>query len=234
MSSGRNGNEPVARRSDDRRANERRTDEQPIVLQWSEKLITGVQAIDDDHRALFEEFRILQEQFSTSGDKGIISGAINGLTLYVDEHFEREEMFMERASYPDLEAHKQTHRLAARQIHELKRLFLEDPDSVDGTKVVSFLSRWLSGHILGADMQYVPYLRNNAGGSHVANSPPEELYSVEVALPKDEAETIQKLADILRNGGRPSKYLMETIDQVAGRYEEKIQVTAVKLFCKDV
>ena len=226
------------RRQNNRREIERRENTQPLVLEWSEKFSTGVRAIDNDHKELFDEFAALNDQFNKSPDETAISGMIKSLSRYVTEHFKREEMFMERAHYPELKAHKKKHYIAAEQIFELEKIYLEAPDTIDGQKVVRFLSDWLCSHILGADMKFVPYLQGDATEDDAAENDGkleriQEMQTVEILLPEDMAEAVQKYISILSKGDRTSGALMEVVNQMVSRNEVITHATAVKLFCKE-
>lgn len=210
----------------------------PPALQWSEKFATGIRAIDNDHRGLFEEFRILTEQLARASGPGDTASVIASLKLYVSEHFEREEMFMENAHYPDIEAHKQEHRKAAGLIDELDHIYKSDPDSVDGGKVAEFLGNWLAGHILGSDMKYVPYLTGEAG-STVPASPgaepqePTETTELQLPLAPEKVEAVRHFAEILEGGGKVATALLEAVEQITAKRSHAAHTSARKLFCKD-
>ena len=212
----------------------------PPALEWSEKFATGIRAIDNDHRGLFEEFRILSEQLARASGPGDAAAVIASLKLYVSEHFTREEMFMENAHYPDLEAHRLEHRKAAGLIDELDQIYNADPDSVDGGKVAEFLGNWLAGHILGSDMKYVPYLVGEAkapatasAGSNAETPEPIEATELELRLAPDKVEAVRHFAEILEAGGKAATALIEAVEQITAKRSNAMHASARKLFCKD-
>jgi hemerythrin len=212
----------------------------PPALEWSEKFATGIRAIDNDHRGLFEEFRILSEQLARASGPGDAAPVIASLKLYVSEHFEREEMFMENAHYPDLEAHRHEHRKAAGLIDELDHIYKSDPDSVDGGKVAEFLGNWLAGHILGSDMKYVPCLVGEAkgpaptsAGTDAEPSEPIEATELQLRLTPDKVEAVRHFADILEGGGKAATALLEAVEQITAKRSNATHASARKLFCKD-
>lgn len=227
------------RRQGERRRSDRRSDDIPIMLEWSEKFATGIRAIDNDHQQLFEEFKILSEQFARAEpDTRNLEWIIKSLRRYVSEHFAREEGFMESAHYPDLDAHKAEHRKTTEAIVELERLFANDPDSIDGSKVVRFLGKWLTSHILGSDMRYVPYLRGEVGevfdpDVDLGEEPSPEPEAVELRLSPTNAETVRAIAGILADGGQMAAALREAINQYSAKRAAKVHDSAVQLFCKD-
>ena len=235
---------PAANPDDQRRGERRQTDrrdtDQPLVLEWSEKFSTGIRVIDNDHRGLFEEVAILNEQFSMRPQPRNLEWIIESLQRYVAEHFVREEKFMEDAHYPHLEAHKKQHRRAEKLIQELGHIHAADPESIDGKKVVNFLTGWLTGHILGSDMKYVPYLKgateaqpeepetvSDGGSDHV------EQVTLTLKLSPEQAEAVEKFAGTLADGGRVAAALIEAIDQIFSRRSNEVHNSAVKTFCRD-
>jgi hemerythrin len=217
------------------------TNDPPPALEWSEKFATGIRAIDNDHRGLFEEFRILSEQLANAAGPGDAAPVIASLKLYVSEHFDREEMFMENAHYPDIEAHKQEHRRAASLIDELDHIYRADPGSVDGSKVAEFLGKWLAGHILGSDMKYVPFLIGEAKGpspetSGAATAEPQvpiDTTELQLHLPPEKVETVRHFAEILADGGKAATALVEAVEQISAKRLRATHESARKLFCRD-
>jgi len=129
------------------------------LIPWSDDYLTGLTAIDTDHRMLFALVNDLNARV-TSGDRSGIGLALQTLSDYVDYHFSREEKAMEAAGYQDLVAHVKRHRKLAETVDSLVLMHAENPDALDGEEVMTFLGGWLTGHILESDMAYVPHLRD--------------------------------------------------------------------------
>ena len=94
------------------------------IPQWSSKFETGVKAIDNDHKALFDEIKQLALVLLEHGNRDAIDRAITCLENYVHEHFSREETFMINAGYPGTEDHIKSHRALTRQVALLKKIKL--------------------------------------------------------------------------------------------------------------
>ena len=66
---------------------------------------------------------------------------------------------MQKAGYDDLAPHKREHGKLTDQVHDIVARFAKgNGDGIDD-EVLTFLKNWLTGHILGVDMRYTPYLR---------------------------------------------------------------------------
>jgi len=133
--------------------------------EWSGEFELGISVIDEDHQTLFRAIRQLGEQIAQKKNSGVIEATINSLTLYIEEHFEREERFMMRAGYPDYDAHKKQHDDFRDSVVSLKNFHAEHPEEVDAQKIVTFLEEWLLSHIAKVDRAYEPYLTGEKQGN---------------------------------------------------------------------
>ena len=129
-------------------------------VSWDERLETGIEAIDNDHRGLFD----LVEQFHEAYVAGKGPEALNPLfaTLldYVDRHFRREEALFERIGYPEAAAHHDAHRELTAVVADLHTRYQAEADRGElCLEILAFLSNWLHFHIREEDMGYRDYMR---------------------------------------------------------------------------
>jgi hemerythrin len=78
------------------------------------------------------------------------------LVAYTREHFSREEAFMFKHQYTDLATHKMEHNFLRKKLLEIDNIDLTSHDTV--VRLVSFLSDWISEHIIISDMKFKKYL----------------------------------------------------------------------------
>lgn len=126
------------------------------LILWSDEFATGNIGIDDDHRhllALFNEFSM-----AVNAGKGetVIRGVLEELVDYTQYHFAREEMLMLENDYPEYQRHKKMHDIFIRQVDDVCNHLCVGGDM--SAFLLSFLAKWLSGHILGADRRLGHYL----------------------------------------------------------------------------
>ena len=200
------------------------------VKTWSKEFETGIRAIDNDHKGLFEDIRFLGEALETNVQAKQIESAIASLENYCREHFGREEAFMTKAHYPDTQAHIREHRRMTRQIAQLRTLYAADPKQVDGTKVHHFLSSWLSGHILGTDMRYLPYLRGDKRGT--PSSETEAFRKVSIAVPTGKSKVVSDFVRIVESDQPVANELALAIEQLERRLKAQEFEDAKRLFCR--
>ena len=123
-------------------------------LKWKPSFSVGVAVLDADHMRLIEIINRLDE------DQTNVQWALQQLTEYARDHFQREEKMLAGVDYPDLQKQINEHKQFVQWLNTLK-------ESVPGTgpfkatiteTVGNYLKTWLTDHILVSDMDYKEYL----------------------------------------------------------------------------
>ena len=120
---------------------------------WDDGFVTGLDAVDEQHRALVDLFNELSRAlFSQTADsEPVLADVYARLLAYTAYHFREEEEMMAAAGLDPrhLEAHRMLHQQFVDQVRMLwtQRASLADA----GTTLVDFLTSWLGLHILGID-----------------------------------------------------------------------------------
>ena len=120
---------------------------------WDDSFVTGLDAVDEQHRALVDLFNELSRAlFSQTADsEPVLADVYARLLAYTAYHFREEEEMMAAAGLDPrhLEAHRMLHQQFVDQVRMLwtQRASLADA----GTTLVDFLTSWLGLHILGID-----------------------------------------------------------------------------------
>ena len=65
-----------------------------MSLQWDESLVLGIEEIDNQHRAIFEQFEKLAEAVQQRKSNEFIEQLANLLLEYAHVHFNTEEKIM--------------------------------------------------------------------------------------------------------------------------------------------
>ena len=131
-------------------------------VQWSDKLLSGVEEIDNQHKELFTRISRLAEACKQGVGAQEISGTIEFLQEYTIYHFELEENYMAWFNYPEAEAHKRHHERFMGRVQELgKKLGEGGPTSVL-TDTAETLARWLTEHIVDIDLPLIQFLRTQS------------------------------------------------------------------------
>lgn len=134
---------------------------------FSDKYLTNVPFIDEEHKKLFEIIGdandlIQNEVLHDKYDK--IIAIIKELQEYTEIHFTHEEEYMAEIGYPDLSIQVTTHTAFIEKITSMDFSELESMDNNQQeylTDLIEYLLNWLSGHILGADKLIGEWAVNN-------------------------------------------------------------------------
>jgi len=133
----------------------------PKLIVWSERYSVGISRIDEQHQRLIDLINDLHGAMLEKQEEPELSKILDGLAAYAVSHFATEETLMKKFGYPDYERHKGEHDRLMAQV----RLLLEKSRTNKAEltqEVMTFLQRWLIGHIVNVDKRYTAHL--NAAG----------------------------------------------------------------------
>jgi hemerythrin-like metal-binding protein len=126
-------------------------------LEWRLTYSVGVEELDQQHRQLILLINQLHKTVSDGDRLSTVMAAIDALVESARYHFGEEERMMERAGYAGLEPHRQKHQEMLAKLTEF-RTNVDLGVTRISIPVMSFLSDWLSVHIMKVDRPYMPYL----------------------------------------------------------------------------
>ncbi len=179
-------------------------------MPWTEAHASQIEFFDADHKALYDCLNSLHTT-AAGGDPDAIRRRLDWLSARIEDHFEREQLLMERSRYPHTRAHLDEHRDFLRTIHAIRRLYTERPQRVELAKVATFLKSAIGNHVLRSDAVLVAYLKGGGCGPAMLDpdsedAPPardrdSELVSVMVRVPAHRVDAIRGCGRLLRQGG---------------------------------
>ncbi|MCW9015115.1 MAG: bacteriohemerythrin [Gammaproteobacteria bacterium] len=126
-------------------------------LIWDNALSVDVDEIDDDHRKLVDLFNILNHAVAEGDAADYIEAVLEELISCTVWHFRHEERLMLKYAYEDFAEHKAEHQKLIEGAREVQQKFLQAGKQISSDEI-QFLEKWLTGHILGADMDLGSYL----------------------------------------------------------------------------
>ncbi len=130
-----------------------------MTYAWDMSLETGIESVDAQHRRLFElasDLDLAIEGLACGDDP--VGDAVYALTEYCVEHFADEEALMEGSGYPDLEPHREAHRiLTARTMKITTRYF--NGEEIAPTELAPFVVDWLKNHIEREDKAFAAHFK---------------------------------------------------------------------------
>ncbi|MBU0752445.1 MAG: bacteriohemerythrin [Gammaproteobacteria bacterium] len=124
---------------------------------WGEILSVGIDEIDEDHRKLVNIFNVLNHAVTDAESPDYLAATLEELINCTVWHFSHEERLMLKYRYAEIEEHKAEHRELIASAKELQQAILA-ADKPLAHEHIEFLERWLTGHILTADLRLGSYL----------------------------------------------------------------------------
>lgn len=126
-------------------------------LIWDDSLSVQVREIDDDHQKLVDLFNILAHSVEKGDTANYINAVMAELINCTVWHFSHEERLMLKYGYSGLEEHRKEHQELVESARALQQKVLQENKQISDEDI-EFLEQWLTGHILGADMELGSYL----------------------------------------------------------------------------
>ena len=127
------------------------------MLWWSDDLKTGIKAVDEQHKSIFDMVGDLLNIEDPKDKKSVIE-VIGFLLKYVANHFRDEEDAMIKSEYPDYEKHKKEHKAFTEKLN----LFVEEitnsginEQKIDQLKLM--VIEWLIVHISDSDKEFARF-----------------------------------------------------------------------------
>ena len=132
-----------------------------MFMQWSDELSLGMEAVDDQHRWLFDTTNRLYDELS-KGEmaRADIGQIVESLVDYVINHFVAEEVLFERYMYPGAEEHQMQHDALIAKAMTMLQSFEAGADV--GRETLELLKNWLTGHIMQSDRLYADFIREQS------------------------------------------------------------------------
>jgi hemerythrin len=126
-------------------------------LKWEDKFTVGIKAIDDDHKKLIQLMVDLWDSIEMGKGRTIIVDVLQKLLDYTRTHFTDEEKIMIANNYPDYDQHKTDHDRFVNEVMNAAKDYIEKR-AIPTQKILTFLARWLMGHILVYDKNLGKFL----------------------------------------------------------------------------
>ncbi len=121
------------------------------VIKWTSDLAVGNQAIDEDHRNLFDLLERLHHDMSSGQINQETQSIVDSLREYAESHFAREEEFMRKIGYEHYPTHKAEHDRFVSEVCAVQSRVARGARTAQ-LDIDQFLAGWLREHVLVRDM----------------------------------------------------------------------------------
>jgi hemerythrin len=131
------------------------------LMKWDPSLSVGDAKLDGQHQELVNILNKLFDAMKEGHGREVQQDVLNSLVSYTQKHFQDEERAMQRAGFPELEAHKREHAQLIEEVGGFLKAF-NSGKNFQHIQMMTFLKSWLLDHIKGSDKAYAPYLSKTA------------------------------------------------------------------------
>jgi len=126
--------------------------------EWVSQHSVGDTLMDSYHHIFFQGVEQIEEVVA-GGDVEAAKDRLTFLMVYVNMHFDAEEVLLAKIGYPDLEEHKAQHQVFRDRILELQQQIRNDPSRDTLLEIAKTAKNWWMRHILQEDMKYAPFMK---------------------------------------------------------------------------
>ncbi|TAK63340.1 bacteriohemerythrin [Methylobacter sp.] len=132
------------------------------LIVWNDRLVTGIDKIDEQHQILVNLFNEANTKLTVNNNAEFLEQITRDMLSYALYHFETEEELMQKYSYiedtiEDMNTHIRQHRSFSAKVvavhNDIKAGIL-----ISREDLLSFLNNWLIDHILNTDKQLAAFL----------------------------------------------------------------------------
>ena len=141
---------------------------------WSDKLVTGIVEVDDQHRRLVELINEIGAMCTLGADSARIQPVLDELVRYAVYHFDTEEQMMRQhaVSAEHQNGHLKAHEAFRQQVSlavGIIQTALQDSMNLLA-QLLEYLARWLLQHIMVVDLRMAREIQALQAGSSAADA----------------------------------------------------------------
>jgi hemerythrin len=126
-----------------------------VFIIWKPEYNLGIPIVDDQHRGIVSIINSLFYGMQNRHGEDLLIPVYGMIKEYTRIHFEIEENFLEKCSYPELGKHKEFHQ---ELIDRLNKIGKESLRQHDPNEFFGFLKEWWINHICNEDRAFLNYL----------------------------------------------------------------------------
>lgn len=129
------------------------------LLTWNERMMLGIQSMDNQHQRWIELINDLHEAMQQGKGSDALNQTLASMLDYTRVHFAHEERLLLRHSYPGYTQHKKLHDDFIKKIKDIQDR-LQKNHILLTMEIMKSLRDWLTDHIQNVDRQYAPFLKS--------------------------------------------------------------------------
>jgi hemerythrin len=127
------------------------------LFRWKNSYGIGDATLDSDHKKLFS-IAVKVLNYSQNGHAKLsIKETIKELYLYMQEHFDNEERYMQKIGYKDFDAHKKLHDNIMLQMNSFVKSLATLKKENFERQLIEYMDIWLVNHIVIEDRKIAQF-----------------------------------------------------------------------------
>ncbi len=132
-----------------------------LFMTWRPDFNLGIDEIDEQHKKIVELINTLNKAFINNEACEKLGAILDEMADYADYHFRTEETLFIQHLFPFSEEHKRLHENFRSKVSQFKEQF---ENGLPVTfRILGFLRKWLTNHILDVDREYVDIVHSEGG-----------------------------------------------------------------------
>ena len=128
-------------------------------IDWTNDLSMGMKDIDEQHKHFIGIINKTKAAVDAGSSREAQKKVLDDLVGYGRYHFETEERYFAKFSYPHAHEHMAEHAKLLEQVIGFYNRFESGEDVA--LELLAFLKAWLSDHLQTHDMKYAKYFKKN-------------------------------------------------------------------------
>jgi hemerythrin-like metal-binding protein len=127
------------------------------IIEWDDSYSVNHEEIDNQHKEWIDIYNKMHDSMmSRESSIEQTTEILQAMHDYAQNHFNFEEEYMREINFPDIVAHRRSHKDFESLIYSYSR-DIEAGKMVLNTKVIKLIRNWLMEHITVEDKQYAGY-----------------------------------------------------------------------------
>lgn len=127
------------------------------IVQFDEKIMVGVNMIDEQHKVLIDNINAFYDSIRKKEATAALTDLLKNVLDYTEFHFTAEQKLMARHNYPYLSRHIGEHEKFIAYMTDCHER-ISAGKLVISLEITSYLRDWLVSHIMASDKQFAGYL----------------------------------------------------------------------------
>ena len=130
-----------------------------INLEWDDFYNIGIDFIDQDHKDILTVMRELRDAI-TNGNLEVCARISDRMIEVAKNHFIKEEAYLEKVNYPDLNGHKKYHKTLLLQAKQVKEICEGINHEHDLMTCFKSMEEFLIDDVINGDLEFVSFLEH--------------------------------------------------------------------------